>query len=286
MARGEPHPLSMPVNELSIILLPNSPMMGLAYAWMEDKFKTQGDTHPRDEQIHLESITKKEIYNEYVNDMEVNYKTCTPMSYDEFVRLWIAVFNHVKIRKFKAVTGKCNTCATLTDLRSKTRNSSIMKAIATYHALHRFTYMQERRMYYQKIVAAVSNPDEFMSVILDGMAQVHTDLPYYGNKTTFAYRIAMHLLGLLEHGQKFVMFRTFGNVKCDGDLVLYCLFSQIENRRKRFGRLPPTLYLQTDGGSENANATMLGMLELLVIRGVFKTVVWNRLPVGHTHEGA
>jgi hypothetical protein len=61
---------------------------------------------------------------------------------------------------------------------------------------------------------------------------------------------------------------------------------QIADRKKRDGgRLPPVLFIQMDGGSENVNQWMLAVLELLVSMKVFKKIYFNRLPVGHTHEG-
>lgn len=50
--------------------------------------------------------------------------------------------------------------------------------------------------------------------------------------------------------------------------------------------LPPTVYVQIDGGSENVNKTVLAMLALLVAKrvGGLRALVLTRLPVGHTHE--
>ena len=42
--------------------------------------------------------------------------------------------------------------------------------------------------------------------------------------------------------------------------------------------------LQLDGGCENANKALLGILELLVIKRLVRVVWCTRLPPGHTHE--
>jgi hypothetical protein len=47
---------------------------------------------------------------------------------------------------------------------------------------------------------------------------------------------------------------------------------------------PEILYLQLDGGSENANKWLLALLELLVAKRVVNEAWFSRLPVGHTHE--
>jgi hypothetical protein len=51
------------------------------------------------------------------------------------------------------------------------------------------------------------------------------------------------------------------------------------------GPLSPVLFIQIDGGPENANKTMLALCELLIARGIIREkIVLCRLPVGHTHE--
>jgi hypothetical protein len=44
------------------------------------------------------------------------------------------------------------------------------------------------------------------------------------------------------------------------------------------------LYLQVDGGSENANKYLLALLELLVSKRMIREIHYTRLPTGHTHE--
>jgi len=87
------------------------------------------------------------------------------------------------------------------------------------------------------------------------------------------------------------MYRTFSNITEDSNLAMHCLLLQIEDRLERNKNhnpplpLPPVLFVQLDGGSENINKYMMCLLELLVSQKVFKKIYLNRLPVGHTHEG-
>jgi hypothetical protein len=53
---------------------------------------------------------------------------------------------------------------------------------------------------------------------------------------------------------------------------------------KQYGSYPEELYIQFDGGSENANKTVMAFLEWLVARRATKTILYSRLPTGHTHE--
>lgn len=50
------------------------------------------------------------------------------------------------------------------------------------------------------------------------------------------------------------------------------------------GKFPEEIYVQVDGGSENANRYVLAFFEFLVAKRMAKRVYYTRLPVGHTHE--
>jgi hypothetical protein len=48
---------------------------------------------------------------------------------------------------------------------------------------------------------------------------------------------------------------------------------------------PQPLFIQVDGGPENANTTFFAIIELLVARRIIKNKIYlTRLTVGHTHE--
>ena len=84
-----------------------------------------------------------------------------------------------------------------------------------------------------------------------------------------------------------MLYRTFHNVKLNANHQIYTLLYQLERLYdKNGGILPPTVYVQIDGGSENVNKTVLSMLSLLVAKrvGGIRQIVLTRLPVGHTHE--
>ena len=59
---------------------------------------------------------------------------------------------------------------------------------------------------------------------------------------------------------------------------------QLERFKKRYKKFPKTLYIQFDGGPENANDEVVGFMELLVALRVVPEIYLSRLPVGHTHE--
>lgn len=148
--------------------------------------------------------------------------------------------------------------------------------------------MGERESYYFRQMEAMLRPNDYMSIITDGMNQQHSKVPYLANLNEFGQQetLIQHLQLTIEHGQRIDVYRTLGNIKNDRNPAIHSLLLQLEKRLANFGFLPPTLYIQVDGGPENANETLLAFLALIVARrlGNLQRIVLTRLPVGHTHE--
>jgi hypothetical protein len=53
----------------------------------------------------------------------------------------------------------------------------------------------------------VADPDNVTSMILDGMAQNHSVLPWLGNLKTLDKHIQQHIIGVLTHGQDVKLYR-------------------------------------------------------------------------------
>jgi hypothetical protein len=87
-----------------------------------------------------------------------------------------------------------------------------------------------------------------------------------------------------EHGYGVTIYRTCGTVTKHSNLTVYAILCQIEAWKLRHKYYPELLYLQVDGGAENANMLMLGFLELLASKRIVQTIYFTRLPTGHTHE--
>ena len=178
--------------EVRVGLMPNGPMHHLAKAWMSVFFHMVGDQIPNSDEIHLETQEKLEIWAEYVWDMFFlgEYEA---LCYSKFLELWDLVFPHVKIRVYKAVTGKCTVCAVLSDLRKKYHAKDVRRLVTTLHALHRIMYMGERSVYYKKVFDAMTDPLNFFSAIFDGMSQSHTQLPWLSNLKALTAYFGLHL---------------------------------------------------------------------------------------------
>ena len=205
----------------------------------------------------------------------------TPSSFE---KLWIACFPHVKIRQFKSVCGKCKTCEKLSSARRSFHDVKTREQITTMHALHRSMYMGERMCYYNRRNEAMSLPSTVWSLISDGMAQIHCQLPHQGNLADFPVKLPQHIQGVLVHGKLMDIHRTFHNVVNNANAGIHSFLVTLEKNYIKEKRFPDKLYYQVDGGSENTAKVMFGIAELIVAKGLAKDFYITRLPVGHTHE--
>jgi hypothetical protein len=268
--------------QLAALAIPNTEFSLACYAWMDSWFRQIGDMMPNTTEIHLEPQEITGIWEEYKLDME--YRSLGYLEYAAFCGLWITCFSHVKIREFKAVNGKCATCALLSHARKSRRDPASRAHITLMHALHRTEYMGERLAYYARREMAMAFPLLYLSIISDGMAQVHCVLPYLANLKQFGNPLPQHLQGCYVHGQALTIYRTYHNVLGGANLQIHCFLLELERARLRNGYLAQTIFYQIDGGSENSAKVVVGLCELLVSRRLISRIVLTRLLVGHTHE--
>lgn len=187
--------------------------------------------------------------------------------------------------------GKCHTCYKIDKGRRVSEDSKIQEAYKKLHALHRGgMFMLERHEYKKRCQEAYDDGfnqrRKVMSIIIDIMDQHAMAVPYLGSQDYFETPVHQIIIGAKEHGQRVHLFRTIGTAEKSKDLIVYVILSMLENFRANHpnNEYPEKFYVQVDGGSENANNTVLGILELLVAKRVCRVVLYTRLPKGHTHE--
>jgi hypothetical protein len=80
---------------------------------------------------------------------------------------------------------------------------------------HRSKYMNERMTYHSRIIEATTLPTKqnFLSLVMDGMQQAHSEIPWFANTYTAHNRLKQHLQGVTTHGERSRIYRTFGNFK-------------------------------------------------------------------------
>jgi len=275
--------IHLSIKQLAAAKLPNSFTVLTAYGWMAEHFNLIGDMAPNcDNEIHLEPCHIVEVHSELLLEMTNAGMEC--VSLDTFANIWSNCFQHVKICEYKAVSGKCQCCANLSNMRRSFKSQSDREYVTTMHALHRSTYMGERIAYAERRNDAIMKRTRFMSTISDGMAQSHNMLPHFANQNTWNDGLPQHLQGILNHSRGMTIYRTFHNINNCANVAMYTFLDMLERVIAAEGKLPDTVYHQIDGGSENTAYAWFALCELIVARRLCKKLVLTRLKVGHTHE--
>ena len=263
---------------------PLAEKQSLCITWLDEYFKTYSDHSPNSLLSKVSLTFKQDLYNLYVKAMKG--QSIPTVSYKRFLELWKVLFPYCINRPWCNVPGKCETCFMIQQARGKSgldQRTSLM--LQQCHAIHRGgLFMLERAKYKERILYALADKTKRMSIIIDGMDQSHCQCPYFGQTHTFSSPITQHITGVKEHGHGVTIYRTLGTVSKGANLTIYCILSQLEKFKKRNGKYPEEFLVQLDGGSENANQYVLGMLEFLVYQRLIKKIHFTRLPTGHTHE--
>ena len=185
-------------DRLLVAKVPNTPQAEHLYAWMKDYFYLLGDEQPALDEVHLDPIQKQDIYLEYYNET-LNVDGLQPLSISRMEQMWLDCFPYVKIREYKACTGKCSICADLSELGRKLNTKEAMQYLKACRIIHRADFMSDRLLYGERKKQSQLYPGQYLSLITDGMQQTHCELPYSGNKVQHSNKVKQHLQGVYPH---------------------------------------------------------------------------------------
>lgn len=168
---------------------------------MEEYFDCQ-DKQPHLNEIHLDRIEKRELWEIYKNAIIAHYADDEFVDYGTFCSIWSNSFPHVKIRKHKSVSGKCLTCHEINQLTLNSTEKAIHVAAKQLHLMHRAgNYMLERIAYKQSCATAKNEPT-FLKFIIDGMDQNKCKIPQLGSNQPYKDLLVQHLQGCLRYTVK------------------------------------------------------------------------------------
>jgi hypothetical protein len=143
--------LGLTKQDFGIINQPSGVAAGICVSWLQGYFACFDMQPNREDEIHIDDCCKRDIYLMYKLSMKENNKLGDRiLSKSSFYNLWKNCFDHVKIRKYKAVHGKCTTCAMLSEAKLKAASWKERKLYSQLFAHHRYTFMKERRDYYTR----------------------------------------------------------------------------------------------------------------------------------------
>ena len=110
-------------------------------------------------------------------------------------------------------------------------------------------------------------PSRYLSIIADGMDQSSTDLPHYVQHTkSNTNQLDAKIQGLKAHGWGHFFFLSDSSEYTHGaNHMAECLLETLKKLQGLYQAAgvpwPEVLYLQLDGGSENENRYILGLID-------------------------
>jgi hypothetical protein len=166
------------------------------------------------------------------------------------------------------------------------RDPARRQEICFMYMSHKTLYMGERLLYAMRIEKAIAhgNTNKFLSLVMDGMDQGHSRLPWFANTFNASEQLHQHLQGVTTHGKRSRIYRTFNNFAGGANLAIHMFLLALWDEFVEHGELPATVYVEVDGGSENANTDMKTLCEMLIVMDIgIKCLVMIRMPTGHNH---
>lgn len=272
-------------------LMPLSDGQQFCATWIRNFFDKFGDHIPNSDTVRISLTSKTELHHLYTLHMQqisTEGYQIPVIQYTDFVNILNGAFPLCEFRSYCDIPGKCQTCYEIDQLRNSRKEAIAQEMLKTAHALHRGgLFMLERNAYKERVLYAIEKNavrPSVLSIIIDGMDQNHCEMPYLGTQKQCSSAMKQTIVGVLEHGEGLTIYRGVETVQKGADLTIHCILLQLESWRKRNECYPDEIFVQVDGGSENANQYVLGMLELLVTKRMAKRIYYTRLPTGHTHE--
>lgn len=256
--------------------------------WLNRYFEKFGDSAPNRNETYLIITAKLDVYYQYKSEMhKIGMKTTDKST---FISVWNALYPRFINRPWCDIPGKCDTCFEIDRQRRVCQEEVVLRQLSKAHTMHRGgLFMLERLAYKRRChEAIVSNSTEakpsIMSIIIDGMDQHKCQIPYLGGEQSMHSPLSQHITGVKEHGVGLTLYRNLCTVSKGANLTIYCILMQLKSFYERHGGYPEKLYIQVDGGCENANKYVLALMDLLVVKRVCREIWYTRLPTGHTHE--
>ncbi|XP_006815072.2 uncharacterized protein LOC102804474 [Saccoglossus kowalevskii] len=262
-----------------------------AIGWMRFLFERIGDYMPHNSEIHLPCCYSKtslhaRMRNEFLaRGISENGIIC----YDHFTRVWKMHLPEFKICK-KSGFAKCTICTNLKELYEKATTNFEREKINGLLKLHMDQVEKERKRYHYHREKAEKEPEELLTIIIDGMDQNKTDLPHLMTEdkaTSNLLKLRTHITGSIVHtgvtsGKIPFAHIDVNQIPHDSNLTMNILLDVLSEVKTHLAKV---LYLQLDNCfRENKNRFLLSLMELMVEINVFEEIFVSFLPVGHTHE--
>ena len=126
------------------------------------KFFSLGENLPVDEKVHLPPMEKRDVWDELKRDLGENM-----ISESYFIPLWKKEFKNVTVPKDSRL-GKCDECVNLKDAIVKEKDPVKRGKLKESRSKH-LSHVKNQTSYYERRDLAQNNPNDYLSIIIDGM---------------------------------------------------------------------------------------------------------------------
>jgi hypothetical protein len=256
--------------------------------------------------VHVDVPRKRDIWDACCVYLEEHYpelkgkakrgKGGKPCSRDFFIKN-LNKKVHVVIHKHKKFS-QCVTCFLFKQLMAKCKDPVDRKEIRQHRKRHFDTVFGERVIYHMCRNWAKENPDQALSLILDGQTKWRTCGPTMSRQLGSGFHpdfeaFGQQLYGCLVHARAnddahkggFFGYMVDDSVKGGGNVtceIIYNTLLKLQEHRKVW---PPLCDIRLDNTTkDNKNKCVFGFMGWLVLTDVFKILRVRYLSVGHTHE--
>lgn len=251
-----------------------------------------GDSSVNKTEIRLPYPSKTMVYDIYKNFVENKDTTSTdkPLSLAAATRTWKhdEELRHIKLAKYKEGFSKCDVCCQYAIDSSLQMTAAEREALDIKFYSHICETRKERTQYYASKCKALLHPEDCLSLIMDAMDQRKTAIPFFLNPSKSIageYVLKTKLMGVKVHGIGHYLYFSTNQICHDSNFSVECLRRTILKLHDQHqGKLPRTLYIQSDNGPDMKSKQFIAFCAYLVEKGVFEKVKLSYLIVGHTHE--
>ena len=190
----------------------------------------------------------------------------------------------IRVRKWIPFA-KCDACSANREAQHTTKDSSEKHRLAKEHHRHINFVRRERNKYEHN---RRSNPEEVLSLIIDGADASRFSLPHFAHQShssAEAWQLRTHIIGAIAHQRDTYAFTCPSHIAQGHNVTIQVLKEVLLDVKRKEGKLPPKLCLQLDNTTkQNKGRFLFTFLAMLLHDGIFKEIEGSFLPVGHTHE--
>ena len=117
----------------------------VAVWWLSRYFELYGDDSPNSDQVLIQVLLKKSVYDLYVKGMQMQGNRPV-VELNRFYKIWTVLFPKHRKRPYCDIPGKCDTCYRIDRLRRQENDTHTARMLKDAHLMHRGgMFMLERQ---------------------------------------------------------------------------------------------------------------------------------------------